>query len=112
MPHPLRGAPLWGAYPPATMPGLRFGLRPLIAAVALLAALPSPVRAGSPAVVRADIDGDINSVTSSYVASTVSHAESEGARLLVLDMNTPAGIASSMDEIVTTLLNSRVPVVA
>ena len=93
------------------MPGLRFGLRPLIAAVALLAALPSPARAGSPAVVRADIDGDINSVTAAYVASTVSHAESEGARLLVLDMNTPGGISSSMDQIVTTLLNSRVPVV-
>src|SRR5207302_9454889 len=45
-------------------------------------------------------------------ASSVSDAESEGARLLVLDMNTPGGISSSMDEIVTTLLNSRVPVVA
>jgi membrane-bound serine protease (ClpP class) len=94
------------------MPGPRFGLRPLVAVVALLAALPSPARAGSAAVVRADIEGDINSVTSSYIATTVSHAESEGARLLVLDMNTPGGISSSMDEIVTTLLNSRVPVVA
>ncbi|PZR86454.1 MAG: hypothetical protein DLM67_23870 [Candidatus Nephthysia bennettiae] len=61
---------------------------------------------------QAGIDGDINSVTSSYISSTVAHAESEGARLLVLDMNTPGGISSSMDQIVTTLLNSRVPVVA
>jgi membrane-bound serine protease (ClpP class) len=99
-------------YTPATMPGLRFGLRPLVAALALLAALPSPARAASPAVVQAGIDGDINSVTSSYVSSTVARAESEGARLLVLDMNTPGGISSSMDQIVTTLLNSRVPVVA
>jgi membrane-bound serine protease (ClpP class) len=94
------------------MPGLRFGLRPLVAALALLAALPSPARAASPVVLQAGIEGDINSVTSSYVSATVARAESEGARLLVLDMNTPGGISSSMDQIVTTLLNSRVPVVA
>jgi membrane-bound serine protease (ClpP class) len=94
------------------MPGLRFGLRPLVAALALLAALPSPARAASPVVLQAGIEGDINSVTASYVSATVARAESEGARLLVLDMNTPGGISSSMDQIVTTLLNSRVPVVA
>jgi membrane-bound serine protease (ClpP class) len=94
------------------MPGLRFGLRPLLAAVGLLAALPTAARADSPPVVRAGIDGEINSVTSSYVAATVQRAQSEDARLLVLTLNTPGGISSSMDEIVTTILNSKVPVAA
>jgi membrane-bound serine protease (ClpP class) len=61
--------------------------------------------------VRASIDGDINTVTSSYVSSTVERAQRDGARLLVLEMNTPGGVSSSMDEIVTSLLNSRVPTV-
>jgi membrane-bound serine protease (ClpP class) len=94
------------------MPGLRFGLRPLLAAVVLLAALPAAARADSPLVLRAGIDGEINSVTSSYVAATVQRAQSEDARLLVLALNTPGGISSSMDEIVTTLLNAKVPVAA
>jgi membrane-bound serine protease (ClpP class) len=94
------------------MPGLRFGLRPLLAAAVLLAALPTAARADSPLVVRASIDGEINSVTSSYVAATVRRAQSEDARLLLLTLNTPGGISSSMDEIVTTILNSKVPVAA
>jgi membrane-bound serine protease (ClpP class) len=94
------------------MPGLRFGLRPLLAAVVVLAALPSAARADAPLVVRASIDGDINSVTSTYVAGTVQRAQTEDASLLVLTLNTPGGISSAMDQIVTTILNSKVPVAA
>ena len=93
------------------MPGPRFGLS-LVTALLVLAALPVGARAGSPVILRASLEGDINTVTSSYMSSTVARAQSEGARLLVLEMNTPGGISSSMDEIVTSLLNSPVPVVA
>lgn len=94
------------------MPGPRFGLRLFVAVLVLVAALSGTARADTPVVVRAGLDGDINSVTSGYISSTVSRAESEHAGVLVLVMNTPGGISSSMDEIVTALLNSRVPVVA
>jgi membrane-bound serine protease (ClpP class) len=87
-------------------------LRILVAALALLTALPAAARADSPTVVRGAVEGNINSVTSSYIAATVRRAEAAHAGLLVLVMNTPGGISSSMDEIVTSLLNSRVPVVA
>lgn len=93
------------------MPGPRFGLL-LVAAPVLLAVCPAAARADSPLVARASVEGEINSVTSSYVASSVGRAESQHAALLVLMMNTPGGISTSMDEIVTSLLNSRVPVVA
>jgi membrane-bound serine protease (ClpP class) len=93
------------------MPGPRFGLLPLTVTLALLAALPTAARADSPVIVRAGVDGDINTVTSSYVSSAVGRAQRDGAQLLVLEMNTPGGVSSSMDEIVTLLLNSTVPVV-
>jgi membrane-bound serine protease (ClpP class) len=93
------------------MPGPRFGLLPLTVTLSLLGALPTAARADSPVIVRSSIDGDINTVTSSYVSSAVGRAQRDGARLLVLEMNTPGGVSSSMDEIVTSLLNSTVPVV-
>src|SRR5262249_58963433 len=38
-------------------------------------------------------------------------AESEHAQALLVVMNTPGGLSTSMDDMVTSLLNSRVPVV-
>lgn len=87
---------------------------PLLAAVAAWSPALSPPAAqtGSPLVLTASVDDTINSVTSRYITSAVDRAQAEHATLLVVTMNTPGGISTSMDEIVTTLLNSRVPVVA
>jgi membrane-bound serine protease (ClpP class) len=41
----------------------------------------------------------------------VSRAEADHADALLVIMNTPGGISTSMDEIVTSLLNSKVPVI-
>src|SRR4029077_2398236 len=46
-----------------------------------------------------------------YVASEVSRAESDQSSAFLLVLNTPGGISTSMDEIVTNLLNTTVPVV-
>ena len=68
--------------------------------------------AASPVVLKAELDGDINTITASYIEQAVKRAESAGAEAVVLVMNTPGGDSQSMDAIVTTLLNSRVPVIA
>ena len=47
-----------------------------------------------------------------YIGQAVERAQAENAAALVVVMNTPGGISTSMDEITTTLLNSRVPVIA
>src|SRR5215831_9815255 len=64
-----------------------------------------------PVVVTASLDGEIDSATQAYLGQAVGHAESEHAAALVVLMNTPGGISTSMDDMVTSLLNARVPTV-
>ena len=86
-------------------------VRIALAFAAVMALLPRPSLAAAPQVLRADLDGDINNITAAYVASEVSRAESDGSSAFLLVLNTPGGISTSMDEIVTSLLNSKVPVI-
>src|SRR5207245_3437553 len=44
--------------------------------------------------------------------ASVSRAEADHADALLVVINTPGGISTSMDDIVTSLLNSKVPVIA
>jgi membrane-bound serine protease (ClpP class) len=89
----------------------RRGLGPLVAVLALLAFLPRPASAAGPVVDVATLDGDINSITASYIASVVARAGSDRAGALVIVTNTPGGISTAMDDIIGSLLNSPVPTV-
>src|SRR5438067_241200 len=86
----------------------RFGWTVFAAAIALA---PATALAATPHIEQADLNGDINNVMSSYMQNAVSRAESDHADALLVVMNTPGGISTSMDEIVTSLLNSKVPVI-
>jgi membrane-bound serine protease (ClpP class) len=57
------------------------------------------------------VDGAIGPSTSAYVEDAISDAEGRGAQLLVLRMDTPGGLDSSMRSIVKAIIASRVPVV-
>jgi membrane-bound serine protease (ClpP class) len=89
------------------MPGRRLWLL----AFALLAMLPQPGSASGPEVVQADLSGEINSITASYMEGVVDHAAADRARAIVIVTNTPGGVSSAMDDITTALLNSPVPVI-
>jgi len=80
---------------------------PVMAAVLL----PLNAAASTPHVEQADLNGDINNIMSAYIQSAVTRAENDQADALLVVMNTPGGISTSMDEIVTNLLNSKVPVI-
>src|SRR6201997_4347824 len=73
--------------------------------------VPVNASAAAPHVEQADLNGDINNIMSAYIQTSVSRAEADHADALLVVMNTPGGISTSMDEIVTNLLNSTVPVV-
>jgi membrane-bound serine protease (ClpP class) len=90
----------------------RFALAFGFALCALVALMPAQALAGTPHVERADLDGDINTIMAAYIQSSVSRAEADGADALLVVINTPGGISTSMDDIVTSLLNSKVPVIA
>ncbi|HEV3103379.1 MAG TPA: nodulation protein NfeD [Candidatus Dormibacteraeota bacterium] len=82
------------------------------AALAIAAALPANAAAATPRVDQADLNGDINTIMAAYIAASVSRAEADHADALLVVINTPGGISTSMDDIVTSLLNSKVPVIA
>jgi len=82
----------------------------LFAAAAIV--LPLNASAAAPHVEQADLNGDINNIMSAYIQTSVNRAEADHADALLVVINTPGGISTSMDEIVTNLLNSTVPVVA
>jgi membrane-bound serine protease (ClpP class) len=90
------------------MVALRFGWLLFAAAVALL---PVSVAASTPHIEQADLNGDINNIMSAYIQTAVNRAEADHADALLVVMNTPGGISTSMDEIVTSLLNSSVPTI-
>jgi membrane-bound serine protease (ClpP class) len=67
--------------------------------------------AAAPHVEQADLTGDINTITAAYIDTAVTRAEADHADALLVVMNTPGGISTSMDSIVTSLLNSKIPVI-
>lgn len=79
---------------------------------ALVAMLPMHASAATPHVERADLVGDINTIMAAYMQNAVNRADADHADALLVVINTPGGISDSMDQIVTDLLNAKVPVVA
>jgi membrane-bound serine protease (ClpP class) len=70
---------------------------------------------GSGAVARADIpvvelDGVVHAVTAAHVVQAIDRADASGAPLLVIRMDTPGGLDSSMRQIIDRMLNCRTPV--
>src|SRR5205814_1779346 len=63
-------------------------------------------------VVELSIDGAIGPATSDYVHRGVEQAAKQGAQLLVLQMDTPGGLDTSMRAIIKDILASPVPVAA
>jgi membrane-bound serine protease (ClpP class) len=67
---------------------------------------------GGPTVVVAHLSGVVNPVSAQYVHRVVGAATDQAAALLVLFIDTPGGLDTSMREMVQDLLNSPVPSVA
>ncbi len=62
-------------------------------------------------IYNATLNGVINVLSSSYVSRAITEAEVNKANALVLQLDTPGGLESSMREITKKILGSRVPVV-
>jgi membrane-bound serine protease (ClpP class) len=65
----------------------------------------------APAVNVIKIEGAIGPVAARYVSKQIERAEEEGAACLVIKMDTPGGLDSSMRSMIQAILASGVPVV-
>ncbi len=85
--------------------------RRLLAALLLapLASLWSGAAAAG-TVVELEVKGGIGAATAEYVAAGIDYAEEVDAELVLIRMDTPGGLMGAMRDIVTKILNSRVPV--
>lgn len=57
------------------------------------------------------LKASINPVTAAYLKRNISKAESSGVDALIIQLDTPGGLMSSMKEITDRILNTTVPVV-
>jgi len=67
--------------------------------------------AGEPIVVVGQIGGVIDPLAAQYLARVSQEAEAAQADLLLIELNTPGGLGTSMEAITQTLLASTVPTV-
>jgi membrane-bound serine protease (ClpP class) len=88
------------------------GFLGLALALGALAAAPAVAALeDTPRVLAVHLDNDINPVTQEYVDGQVDRAESDGFAAVVLVLDTPGGLGSSMRGIVKRFLAATVPVV-
>jgi membrane-bound serine protease (ClpP class) len=62
-------------------------------------------------ILLAEVTGVIGPPVSHHVESAIEQAEERNAELLILQINTPGGLETSMRDIIEDILDSRVPVI-
>ena len=83
----------------------------LTAVLSLALVFAGAAAAQPPRVLAVEFENDVNPVTQEYVTDAIDKAEDEGYAAVVILLDTPGGLDSSMREIIKRELNATVPVV-
>jgi len=87
-------------------------LTALIALAGFLLAMPTGASASTPgAVVVLPTTGEVDALMASTLKSGIDGAARDGAAAVVIKLNTPGGSLQSTQDIVSTILDARVPVI-
>jgi membrane-bound serine protease (ClpP class) len=89
----------------------RAALGAVLACVALCFALEIGARADQPAFVELRLDGIVNPLKVRHLARAMERADRERASFVLLTIDTPGGLVSSLQELTVAITNSKVPVV-
>jgi membrane-bound serine protease (ClpP class) len=68
--------------------------------------------AAQPVVVEVKLDDMVQPISADYIRRGIEHANEINAAAVLLTMDTPGGLSSSMQEIIQAILKSKVPVIA
>ena len=63
-------------------------------------------------IVEITVDAPIHPITAEYIVQTIARADFEHDSLVILTLNTPGGLDSSMREIIAKIVNAKTPVAA
>ena len=86
----------------------------ILVAVAVVGLVPvgsTSASTAAPRVLFATFDNDVNPVTEDYLEAAIERGEREGFAAVVIEMDTPGGLSSSMRNIVKRILAASVPVI-
>ncbi len=88
-------------------------LRAVLTALAVALLVPSVALAAPspPRVLAVEFDNDVNPVTADYVIDQIERANEENYQAVVILLDTPGGLASSMKDIYEAELASEIPVI-
>ncbi len=84
----------------------------LLLGILLLAIAPAAAQSSAPDVRVLTIDGTITPPMAQYVNRGIRAAGNAGADAIVIEIDTPGGLSSAMDDITRTIVESEVPVIA
>jgi len=83
----------------------------LLALGALVSLSSSPAAAAEHSVVVIDVDGTIVPVIAQYIERGIEYAERTGATACVIRLDTPGGLLTATEDIVSAIMNADVPVI-
>jgi len=63
-------------------------------------------------IFKITINAPIHPITSEYIRNTIDKADKENASLIIMTLNTPGGLDTSMREIIEKILSSKTPIAA
>jgi membrane-bound serine protease (ClpP class) len=78
----------------------------------LLLLAPQLLLADPPVVREVEFERMVNPFTAMRIIRAIDEAEEAGDELVLIRLNTPGGLVTSMEQVVQRMLNSKVPVVA
>jgi len=86
-------------------------LAALAASALTLVGQGAAAQTASPVVVELRIDGVVDPFIADHIEGGIADAESEGAAAVLITLDTPGGLDSSMRQITQAILNAEVPVI-
>src|SRR5512132_2038710 len=90
----------------------RLALGAALISVTVLGQVAAHAQTSGPTIVSLTLNGVVAPLPADYITSNVARAQADGDEAVLLTIDTPGGLGSSMDEITQSFLTSTIPVIA